>query len=230
MAIKVGIAPDSWGVWFPQHEKQPQWWRCLDEMKVAGYEGCEIGPRGYMPNDDPQVLKNAMDARGLTLVGATEGGNFLDEGSVQQMLKEIDDISALLRHFPSAKYIVLLPPMYTNLETGVLEMNPELTDAEWAAYCKTSSGALTAAHRTALPACSTRMWTAMCRLKHRSNGSCMILRLISALIPATMFMAAVSRSRFTVNGLRASRTSTSRTVTWRSKPGWMKTSGRLPRL
>ena len=52
MAIKVGIAPDSWGVWFPQHEKQPQWWRCLDEMKVAGYEGCEIGPWDYMPNDD----------------------------------------------------------------------------------------------------------------------------------------------------------------------------------
>ena len=105
MAIKVGIAPDSWGVWFPQHEKQPQWWRCLDEMKVAGYEGCEIGPWGYMPNDDPQVLK------------------------------EIDDISALLHRFPSAKYIVLLPPMYTNLETGVLEMNPELTDEEWATYC-----------------------------------------------------------------------------------------------
>lgn len=32
-----------------------------------------------MPNDDPKVLKNAMDARGLTLVGATEGGNFLDD-------------------------------------------------------------------------------------------------------------------------------------------------------
>ena len=72
-------------------------------MKVAGYEGCEIGPWGYMPNDDPQVLKNAMDARGLSLVGAAEGGNFLDEGSVQQMLKEIDDISALLHRFPSAK-------------------------------------------------------------------------------------------------------------------------------
>mgnify|MGYP001018740394 CR=1 FL=1 len=71
MAIKIGIAPDSWGVWFPASDpnnaKQPQWWRCLDEMKVAGYEGCEIGPWGYMPNDDPKVLKNAMDARGLTL-------------------------------------------------------------------------------------------------------------------------------------------------------------------
>ena len=45
MAIKIGIAPDSWGVWFPASDpnnaKQPQWWRCLDEMKVAGYEGSD---------------------------------------------------------------------------------------------------------------------------------------------------------------------------------------------
>lgn len=89
-------------------------------MKVAGCEGCEIGPWGYMPNDDPKVLKNAMDARGLTLVGATEGGNFLDDAAVEGMLKDIDDISALLEAFPSAKYIVLLPPMYTNLAAGEL--------------------------------------------------------------------------------------------------------------
>ncbi len=136
MAIRIGIAPDSWGVWFPEHEKQTPWWRCLDEMKIAGYEGCEIGPWGYMPNDNPSVLKNAMAARGLTLVGATEGGNFLDETSVQTMLNDIDRIAELLNAFPSAKYIVLLPPMYTNLETGVLEMNPELTEEEWELYCK----------------------------------------------------------------------------------------------
>lgn len=136
MSIKIGIAPDSWGIWFPQHEKQTPWWRCLDEMKIAGYEGCEIGPWGYMPNDNPAVLKNAMDARGLTLVGATVGGNFLDEASVQQMFKDIDDISKLLKAFDFAKYIVLLPPMYTNLETGELEMNPSLSDEEWNTYCK----------------------------------------------------------------------------------------------
>ena len=39
MAIQVGIAPDSWGVWFPEHEKQPSWDRCMDEMKKAGYAG-----------------------------------------------------------------------------------------------------------------------------------------------------------------------------------------------
>ncbi|MGN1014454.1 MAG: sugar phosphate isomerase/epimerase family protein [Butyricicoccus sp.] len=136
MSIRVGIAPDSWGVWFPEHEKQTPWWRCLDEMKISGYAGCEIGPWGYMPNNDPKVLVHAMDARGLELVGATVGGNFLDEESVAQMLKDIDDISALLKAFPSAKYIVLLPPMYTDLETGVLAMEPKLTDEEWAIYCK----------------------------------------------------------------------------------------------
>ena len=135
MAIRTGIAPDSWGVWMPDHPSQPAWWRCLDEMKVAGYAGGEIGPWGYMPNDDPKVLKNAFDARGLDLVGATVGGNYLDDASVEGMIRDIDDISALLKAFPTAKYIVLLPPMYTNLETGEIEMNPDLSDGEWAKYC-----------------------------------------------------------------------------------------------
>ena len=164
MAIKIGIAPDSWGVWFPASDpnnaKQPQWWRCLDEMKVAGYEGCEIGPWGYMPNDDPKVLKNAMDARGLTLVGATEGGNFLDDAAVEGMLKDIDDISKLLKAFPSAKYIVLLPPMYTNLATG--ELLPT---------ARMYRSALTAAQRTASLACSIRTLTATFRPRSRSSAS-----------------------------------------------------------
>ncbi|MFR8411295.1 MAG: hypothetical protein ACLVB4_07825 [Butyricicoccus sp.] len=72
-----------------------------------------------------------MDARGLTLVGATEGGNFLDDAAVEGMLKDIDDISAA-EGFPSAKYIVLLPRCTPTSATGELEMNPELTDEEWA--------------------------------------------------------------------------------------------------
>ena len=55
MAIRVGIAPDSWGVWFPEHEKQTPWYRCMDEMKVAGYDGVELGPWGYFPNKNPMM-------------------------------------------------------------------------------------------------------------------------------------------------------------------------------
>ena len=77
MAIQVGIAPDSWGVWFPKHEKQPSWDRCLDEMAEAGYAGVELGPWGYLPNTAPE-LKKELDKLNLILVAGTVGGNFLD--------------------------------------------------------------------------------------------------------------------------------------------------------
>ena len=135
MAIKVGIAPDSWGVWFPEHEKQTPWYRCMDEMKVAGYDGVELGPWGYFPNKNP-MLKNALDARGLSLVAGTVGGDFLDGASIDAMCQTIDDIAVLLKDFDEAKYIVLLPAMYTDLETGEPVCDPNLTDAQWATYCK----------------------------------------------------------------------------------------------
>ena len=135
MAIQVGIAPDSWGVWFPNHEKQTPWSRCMDEMRQAGYDGVELGPWGYFPNTYPE-LKQALDARSLELVAGTVGGDFLNDASIDDMCQTIDEIAAVIMHFPQAKYIVLLPAMYTDLETGEFVMDPHLTDAQWATYCK----------------------------------------------------------------------------------------------
>ena len=135
MSIRVGIAPDSWGVWFPEHEKQPPWERCMDEMKEAGYAGVELGPWGYFPTD-ADALQKELGKRNLELVAGTVGGNFLDDASVDAMCETIGDVAALLANFPEAKYIVLLPAMYTDLETGELVMNPELSDAEWKMYAK----------------------------------------------------------------------------------------------
>lgn len=135
MSIKVGIAPDSWGVWFPQHEKQTPWQRCMDEMREAGYDGVELGPWGYFPNTNPE-LKDALDASRLSLVAGTVGGDFLDDASIDEMCETIDDIAGLLADFPEARYIVLLPAMYTDLETGTPVCDPNLTDAQWSTYCK----------------------------------------------------------------------------------------------
>lgn len=135
MAIKIGIAPDSWGVWFPRHEKQTPWNRCLDEMKIAGYEGIELGPWGYFPNTAPE-LKKELDSRGLALAAGTVGGDFLDDASIDSMCLVIDEIAELLKNFPEAKYIVLLPSMYTDLETGEYVMEPKLAAAQWETYCK----------------------------------------------------------------------------------------------
>lgn len=135
MAIQVGTAPDSWGVWFPYHEKQVPWERCMDEMAKAGYAGVELGPWGYFPNT-AGMLKNELEKRKLELVAGTVGGDFLNDDSIDEMCEMIDEVAELLKEFPEAKYIVLLPSMYTDLETGEFVMNPELSEEEWKTYTR----------------------------------------------------------------------------------------------
>ena len=64
MKVKVGTAPDNFGVWFPSEPRQMPWNRFLDEVKEAGYESIELGPVGYLPTDVP-TLKHELDQRGL---------------------------------------------------------------------------------------------------------------------------------------------------------------------
>ncbi len=129
MSIRLSIAPDSWGVWFPEHHLQPSPDRCLSEMAEAGFEGVELGPWGYFPTDLEQ-LRGALHERSLSLVAGTIGANFLDESSVAEACATIDDIAKLMLNFPEAKYVVLLPAMYTDLETGQPVMEATLSDAD----------------------------------------------------------------------------------------------------
>ena len=55
MDIKVGSAPDNWGVWFPDNPKQTPWDRFMDEIVEAEYEWTELGPYGYLPTDINQL-------------------------------------------------------------------------------------------------------------------------------------------------------------------------------
>ena len=117
MSIRVGTAPDSWGVWFPKDEKQPQWQRCLDEMRAAGYDGVELGPWGYLPNDY-ETLKQELEKRSLELVAGTVFCNYIDDSSTDNTCKTIEQIANLLIKFPSAKYIVMIQEMFTDEKTG----------------------------------------------------------------------------------------------------------------
>ena len=55
--IRVGSAPDSWGVWFPDDPQQTTWTRFLDEVRDAGYPWVELGPYGYLPTDPAQLKR-----------------------------------------------------------------------------------------------------------------------------------------------------------------------------
>lgn len=44
--IPLGMAPDSWGIRYPNDPKQMPWTRMLDEMAAIGLEWIELGPYG----------------------------------------------------------------------------------------------------------------------------------------------------------------------------------------
>lgn len=126
--LNVGNAPDSWGVWFPNDEKQIDWETFLDEVSDAGYTNIELGPWGYLPTDK-EILKEELEKRNLNLIATTVCCNFCDQASIDQLIEELPEIASLQLTF-DAKYMVLLPAMVTDLFTGEQILERTLSAAQ----------------------------------------------------------------------------------------------------
>jgi inosose dehydratase len=129
MDIKIGSAPDSWGVWFPSDSKQTPWQRFLDEIVLAGYEWTELGPFGYLPSDLP-TLRAELAKRRLN-VSATFAMASLEEPSAwpeleRQVLGAGEQLAAL-----GAPFLVLIDDTYSNLFTGEQTGPTRLDESAW---------------------------------------------------------------------------------------------------
>jgi inosose dehydratase len=129
--LRLGTAPDSWGVWFADDPAQVPWRRYLDEAAAAGYRWTELGPYGYLPTD-PGQLRDELDARGLTLTGGTvftalHRGSAALEDAKRACATEAATLTPL-----GARHLVLLPEGYTGPD-GELTQPATLTAAEWTA-------------------------------------------------------------------------------------------------
>ncbi len=69
MAIQVANGPVSWGVDLPDKPGAPPWQEVFDEISEAGYKLCELGPMGYLPDDNERV-RIELEARGLGVAGS----------------------------------------------------------------------------------------------------------------------------------------------------------------
>lgn len=131
MAINIGTCPDSWGIWFPQDEKQVSWQTCLDEMAKAGYNALELGPWGYLPTD-AATLHQELATRDLELVSTTIMSDLTSQQNIdQEILPTVDQMARLLADFPETRTIILMDNTYSDLWTGELTSPKQLDDTTW---------------------------------------------------------------------------------------------------
>jgi inosose dehydratase len=136
MAVRLGTAPDSWGVWFPEDPRQMPWHRFADEAVVAGYSIVELGPFGYAPTD-PTTLRRELDARGLSLAGGTFGGPLHQPEAVpdlEEQVRQVGDVVGAL----GGDSLVLLPGSYRG-DPGGITGPRDLTGDDWKRLVETTN-------------------------------------------------------------------------------------------
>ncbi|MEU7022450.1 sugar phosphate isomerase/epimerase [Streptomyces sp. NPDC046203] len=128
--IRVGSAPDSWGVWFPDDPRQVPWQRFLDEVAGAGYRWIELGPYGYLPTD-PAVLAEETAHRGLRVSAATVFTGLHHGPDVWDRTWLHVAENAALAQAMGAEHLVVIPSFWRDDRTGAVLEDRTLTAEQW---------------------------------------------------------------------------------------------------
>ena len=127
--VKVGTAPDNWGVWFPNDPKQTPWTRFLDEVAEAGYPWIELGPPGYLPQD-LRILGDHLTRNKLQVTTGFVMHHLEDPLLWPTIESELDSVGTVLEQL-GAPFLLLIDDTYTDLFTGEVTRPPTLNDEEW---------------------------------------------------------------------------------------------------
>ena len=134
MTIRIGNAPCSWGVEFPDNPRNPPWRQVLKECAKAGYKGMELGPVGYMP-EDPAVLAEALAESELDLIGGVVFRAYHDPDQWDNVLDGTHrTCKALVAN--GAQHLVLIDAISERRAptAGRADQAEQMDQAEWAAY------------------------------------------------------------------------------------------------
>ncbi|MEU2558737.1 sugar phosphate isomerase/epimerase [Streptomyces longispororuber] len=128
--IRIGSAPDSWGVWFPDDPQQVPWSRFLDEVAACGYEWIELGPYGYLPTD-PAVLADETRRRGLKVSAGTVFTSLHHGPAVWDRTWEHVASVAELTRATGGRHLVVIPSFWRDDRTGEVLEDATLTPEQW---------------------------------------------------------------------------------------------------
>ena len=98
MTIRIGNAPCSWGVEFADDPRNPAWRTVLQECKQAGFDGIELGPVGFVP-EDPVELGEALSEYELELIGGVVFRPFHDVNAWDDVMAIAEPLGGAHRNY-----------------------------------------------------------------------------------------------------------------------------------
>jgi len=134
MTIRIGNAPCSWGVEFADDPRNPTWRTVLSQCAEAGYKGIELGPVGFMP-EDQVMLSEALDEFGLELIGGVVFRPFHDPAAWEDV---VDGATRTCRALAAsgAKHLVIIDSISPRRAATAGRANEaeQMDAAEWTAF------------------------------------------------------------------------------------------------
>lgn len=132
-APRVGIAPDSWGVWNPVDPAQPAPEQYIREVGEAGFHWTELGPFGYL-GTDPSQLRDDFAAHDLALsAGTVFTGLHRGAEEVEQAWAAVSEVATVVTAL-GGEHVITLPEMWQRGAEGGVLGSREFTADEWRAF------------------------------------------------------------------------------------------------
>jgi len=130
---RIGIAPDSWGVWNAVDPVQPPPEQYLREVQQAGYHWTELGPYGYLGTDAAKIADD-LAAHDLELSGGTVfTGLHKGAGAVDEYWPAVAAVARLVLAL-GADQLITLPEMWSRGEDGKVKSPREFSAEEWDSF------------------------------------------------------------------------------------------------
>jgi len=129
-APKVGIAPDSWGVWNAVDSAQPGPEQYLREVQEAGFHYTEIGPYGYLGVEASKLIDDLAEhdlavSAGTVFTGLHRGAN-----EIEKAWKSVSEVARLVKAV-GGEHLITIPEMWSRDQHGHVNSPREFSEIEW---------------------------------------------------------------------------------------------------
>jgi inosose dehydratase len=132
-APRVGIAPDSWGVWNAVDAAQPPAEQYLREIAEAGYHWTELGPYGYL-GTDTSAIADVFATHDLALSAGTVFTN-LHRGAaeVDAAWRDVAEVATLVAAL-GASHVITIPGLWERDTDGAVIGERSFGPGQWASF------------------------------------------------------------------------------------------------